>query len=385
LDYNECNTVTVTVVHKFVSTIPDDPSVPQEVRPSNWNDAHSVVGGTTGYALTISGTGFGEMPLSGLLPAPSNLTWYVATTGSDNNSGTSGSPFLTIQRALAVAASYDWQHLYFPTINVAGGTYAFAATYLYLPPLTNLPAVTLGQIIGDTSMPSNVVVHNTQAGGNLFYSFGFGALWYVNGFQTDCSAAAYSADYGGVIEIGNAVFADSSASGNMIPFQCLQTGILQDDGSNFTLTATTINGFVFANNFAIVILTGTYTLPSTITVGNQFLGAGIWSSIDASETTFSSSTVTGTGAGITIFSEIIWSGAPSTVPGNATTMDATSAFFDVTLTNGASRFFATQQAGLPTAAANLNPGAWGVFKDTSGGGVYVAYNDAGTIKKVALT
>lgn len=44
----------------------------------------------------------------------------------------------------------------------------------------------------------------------------------------------------------------------------------------------------------------------------------------------------------------------------------------------------TKKAGLPT-TADLSAGASGVFKDTSGGGVYLAYNDAGTIKKVALT
>lgn len=44
----------------------------------------------------------------------------------------------------------------------------------------------------------------------------------------------------------------------------------------------------------------------------------------------------------------------------------------------------TAKAGLPL-VADLPAGASGVFKDTSGGGVYLAYNDAGTIKKVALT
>lgn len=42
-------------------------------------------------------------------------------------------------------------------------------------------------------------------------------------------------------------------------------------------------------------------------------------------------------------------------------------------------------AGLPTTANLPNDQTYGVFKDTSGGGVYVAYNDSGTIKKVALT
>ena len=45
---------------------------------------------------------------------------------------------------------------------------------------------------------------------------------------------------------------------------------------------------------------------------------------------------------------------------------------------------AIHKAGLP-APTDIASGIWTVFKDTSGGGVYVAYNDAGTIKKVALT
>ena len=47
-------------------------------------------------------------------------------------------------------------------------------------------------------------------------------------------------------------------------------------------------------------------------------------------------------------------------------------------------FEAIQKAGLPT-TSDITAGQAAVFKDTSGGGVYLAYNDAGTIKKVALT
>jgi hypothetical protein len=47
-------------------------------------------------------------------------------------------------------------------------------------------------------------------------------------------------------------------------------------------------------------------------------------------------------------------------------------------------FAAIQKSGLP-AASDISAGYFGMFKDTAGGGVYLAYNDAGTIKKVALT
>ena len=44
----------------------------------------------------------------------------------------------------------------------------------------------------------------------------------------------------------------------------------------------------------------------------------------------------------------------------------------------------TPNTGLPT-TANLPVGGAGLFKDTSGGGVYLAYNDNGTIKKATLS
>ena len=44
----------------------------------------------------------------------------------------------------------------------------------------------------------------------------------------------------------------------------------------------------------------------------------------------------------------------------------------------------TPNTGVPT-TSDLPPGGAGLFKDTSGGGVYFAYNDNGTIKKATLS
>ena len=44
----------------------------------------------------------------------------------------------------------------------------------------------------------------------------------------------------------------------------------------------------------------------------------------------------------------------------------------------------TVKSGLPV-AGDLAKGTCKLFKDSSGGGVYLAYNDAGTLKKVQLT
>lgn len=50
----------------------------------------------------------------------SAANWYVATTGADTNDGSSGTPFLTIAKAITSAASGD-------VINIAAGTYQVTA------------------------------------------------------------------------------------------------------------------------------------------------------------------------------------------------------------------------------------------------------------------
>lgn len=43
------------------------------------------------------------------------------------------------------------------------------------------------------------------------------------------------------------------------------------------------------------------------------------------------------------------------------------------------------KSGAPTTTDLTTSAEWGIFKDTAGGGVVLAYNDGGVIKKVALT
>ena len=58
-----------------------------------------------------------------------SVTWYVATNGLDVNSGSSNSPFATIMRAQAAAASGD-------TVYLRGGTYLLNDSHLTV---TNSP------------------------------------------------------------------------------------------------------------------------------------------------------------------------------------------------------------------------------------------------------
>jgi hypothetical protein len=48
------------------------------------------------------------------------------------------------------------------------------------------------------------------------------------------------------------------------------------------------------------------------------------------------------------------------------------------------QYFLEQYAGIPDTTVMVNPQSWSVFKDTVGGGVYIAANDGGTIKKTEL-
>ena len=70
------------------------------------------------------------------IPAAAASTWYVTTGGSDGNSGSSGSPFLTIAHAISVAGSGD-------VINVGPGSYAESFSISSKTNLTIMGAVPL--------------------------------------------------------------------------------------------------------------------------------------------------------------------------------------------------------------------------------------------------
>jgi hypothetical protein len=58
------------------------------------------------------------------IPSGGDLTFYVATTGSDSNSGTSAAtPFATLQQAMNVACGYRYSGATL-TFQMADGTYA---------------------------------------------------------------------------------------------------------------------------------------------------------------------------------------------------------------------------------------------------------------------
>jgi len=148
-----------------------------------------------------------------------NRTYYVRTDGNDSNDGltnTSGGAFLTIQRAINVAAGLDLS-IYSITIQVADGTYTGGA-------IVNAPWIGAGDVTlqGNVSTPANVVISTTgvhcisvqnngrlRVGGVKFQTMTFGiALAATSGGKIDivspvnfgaCATFHMNADGGGKI------------------------------------------------------------------------------------------------------------------------------------------------------------------------------------------
>ncbi len=155
---------------------------------------------------------------------------------------------------------------------------------------------------------------------------------------------------GGIVQMGNGV---AIGSGNALTI-------------NFANSPT-------GNHFINSIDNGGLTAPGgSVTIG---AGAGVWSlsffisilgGIDVSNIS---------GADISFFpgSTFFSAGAPYVW---------TDASVQIRVFPG--EFVGVKKAGLPANTDFIN-NVFGVLKDTSGGGVYICYNDAGTLKKVALT
>lgn len=124
--------------------------------------------------MALSKAGFKRVPREVL---NASRTYYVRTDGSDSNTGlanTAGGAFLTIQKALNVAATLDCGTFNL-TIQVAAGTYTGAIT---LPPLIGSGTFTLQ---GDVATPANVIISVTGASRGI--SASNSGSWTIKGFR----------------------------------------------------------------------------------------------------------------------------------------------------------------------------------------------------------
>jgi hypothetical protein len=125
-------------------------------------------------------------------------TYFVATTGSDSNSGLStGSPFLTIQKAINVCQSTLDLAGFAVTIQVGNGTYP-GGVLVNIPFVGNPTGVT---ILGDATTPSNVLISVTSA--HAITALGHGSFINISGLKlvTITSGRGIWATEGGVVNV----------------------------------------------------------------------------------------------------------------------------------------------------------------------------------------
>lgn len=140
-------------------------------------------------------------------------TYYVRTDGSDSNNGladTVGGAFLTIQKAIDVAASLD-SSIYDVTIRIANGTYNVTNIGLIAKQMVGAGKII---ILGDESNPANVIITSTgvmTAADALFSSKSISTRYAIRGLRLNSTAT-------GVI------FGISASSGSYVEFQNIDFG-----------------------------------------------------------------------------------------------------------------------------------------------------------------
>lgn len=225
-------------------------------------------------------------------------TYYVRTDGNDANTGlanTSGGAFLTIQKALDIAASLDLNG-YALTIQVGNGTYAQALSVLRMTGLNYY-----GQFVlqGDTTTPSNVVVAPTSGDACLYvykqaqikvqgFRFG-GGSGYSHGIHADNNSVVgfNKIDFAAVpsthftLEANSTVIADgdySISGGTPTHINLLDSSTFYCVSRTVTITGTPNFSSVFcgvSRNANAVVHSNTYSGSATGTRYYASFGATI--------------------------------------------------------------------------------------------------------------
>jgi hypothetical protein len=155
-----------------------------------------------------------------------NRTYYVRTDGSDTSSGlldAAGGAFLTISRALAVAAGIDFGG-YVVTIQVRAGTRTEGVT---IPYMTGQVTTASLIIVGDIVTPGNVI--QSPTGGDCFAA-GAGARASIRGFKlqtTTSGACLFATGPGAEIEYQAVDFGVCAAEHTL----AFRTGAISRTGS----------------------------------------------------------------------------------------------------------------------------------------------------------
>lgn len=192
-----------------------------------------------------------------------NRTYYVRTDGSNNNDGlsnASGGAFLTLQKAIDVAAGLDLS-IYNVTIQVGSGTYTSGVT-------VNGAWIGAGTVTlrGDTATPANCIISTTGASCITCSSNGRIS---VEGFEfrTTTSGSALDVSTGGLITVsGNVIF--GAVAVNHI--RAIQYGSILLGSVNYTVNGSAQRHFSASPAGYINIFSATVTLTGTPAFSGAF-------------------------------------------------------------------------------------------------------------------
>jgi hypothetical protein len=221
--------------------------------------------GSTWHEALVIDRASGAVRAAGLREVlAANRTYYVRADGSDSNDGLTDAPggaFLTLQKAIDVAASLDLS-VYSVTVQVGAGTYTSPTvlkSYVGAGPIT---------VRGDVGTPANVIVSTTSA--NCFTADGVLGKYRLEGLklQTTTSGRCLASQNGSYVEFGALDFGT-----------CAQDHILCENakvvnvGTNYTISGNA-GRHVLVNNLGYVRTTAlTVTLTGTPAFSAHFANA----------------------------------------------------------------------------------------------------------------
>ena len=201
----------------------------------------------------------------GLPLASSNLTFYVATTGSDSNPCTTALPCLTIQHVMNLANGYNWNNLYAPTINVANGTYT--GVQVTLPQLVNCPG-------GGNIALGNAVTLNDGGTGWTFFSPAYSNWNFTGSLTLGGSYGGFSMLSYTVIDLHgltSLTFSGALANGGITAGP---TSIVNTIGLSMNTTTSSMGTLFYTRgNFIADNATVTFTNPISFPANNFVVGA----------------------------------------------------------------------------------------------------------------
>lgn len=323
-----------------------------------------------------------------------NTVFYVATTGNDTTGdGTVGSPWATPQGAVSnIGNKYDLNG-HFAILQLGDGSYA---GQVYIAPLFssgqvpgNGPGYLLIQgnvsdITAVTVGPGNGSVFTCVLGPDVqveIANLTIDALLNIDNTQIALSAGSSSILHVNNLRVINANFGDlfqAFGPGSTIVIG----GSLEIDAGHLDFVALSLQGGKI------------WLQPDTLTLSGAVDFGAFASAVDpGSQVICNISTITGTGTGKRF--QVDNSGfvglrewvanAPNfdSLPGDATGTSGNGGVYSTGVVIYRSETFILKN-GVP-AASDIPAGSSAVFRDTGGAAYYFAYNDGGTIKKVALT